>query len=165
MPVQLFNPFNVDLNSGDRQRFPLDPNTNSTNVIPQAMMSPVWNLLNAANAFPLPTGPIDNSGNNFNAPITETTPTTQFDIKLDHQLTNKVHLMGRYSQNNFHDTTPGLFFDGSQTQLTTRNVALDMRPPVKDAQLNSARVCQITGRVAKTKVLRPAAEERLGDGP
>jgi Carboxypeptidase regulatory-like domain/TonB dependent receptor len=125
VPVQLFNPFNVDLTSGDRQRFPVDPNTNSTNVIPQTMMSPVWNLLNANNAFPAPTGPIDNSGNNFNAPITETSPSTQFDIKLDHQLTNKVHLMGRYSQISLHDTTPGLFFDGSQTQLTTRNVALE----------------------------------------
>ena len=130
VPVQIFNPFNVDSNPasptyGNRQPFPVDPNTNSTNVIPQAMMSPVWNLLNAQNAFPAPTGPIDNSGNNFNAPITGSTPTTQFDIKLDHQLTNKGHLMGRYSQNSSHDTTPGLFFDGSQTQLTTRNVGLE----------------------------------------
>jgi hypothetical protein len=125
VPVQLFNPFNVDPSTGDRQPFPVDPVTNSTNVIPQAMMSPVWNALNAANAFPLPTGPVDNSNVNFNAPITETTPSTQFDIKLDHQLTNNVHLMGRYSQNSFHDTTPGLFFDGSETHLTTRNVALE----------------------------------------
>ena len=86
----------------------------STEVIPQSLMSPVWNLLNAKNAFPLPTGPIDNSGNNFNQAITETSPSTQFDIKLDHQLTNNVHLMGRYSQNSSHDTTPGLFQDGSR---------------------------------------------------
>ena len=130
VPVQLFNPFNVDSDPasptyGDRQPFPVDPITNSTEVIPQSMMSPIWNALNAKNAFPMPTGPIDNSGNNFNAPIIETTPTTQFDIKLDHQLTGKVHLMGRYSQNDYHDTTPGLFFDGSQTQVTTRNVALE----------------------------------------
>ena len=88
-------------------------------------MSPVWNLLNAKNAFPLPTGPIDNSGNNFNQAVTETSPSTQFDIKLDHQLTNNVHLMGRYSQNSTHDTTPGLFQDGSTTQVTTRNVGLE----------------------------------------
>jgi hypothetical protein len=130
VPVQLFNPFNVDSNPasptyGTRQPFPLDPNTNSTNVIPQGMMSPIWNKLNAQNAFPAPTGPIDNSGNNFNAPIIETTPTTQFDIKLDHQLTNKVHLMGRYSQNTVLDTIPGLFFDGIQNRVTTRNVALE----------------------------------------
>ena len=45
VPVQLFNPFNVDSNPlsptyGDRQPFPVDPNTNSTEVIPQGMMSP-----------------------------------------------------------------------------------------------------------------------------
>ncbi len=130
VPVQLFNPFNVDTNPhsptyGDRQPFPVDPTTGSTEVIPQSMMSPVWNELNAKNAFPLPTGPIDNSGNNFNKPVIETTPSTQFDIKLDHQLTTNVHLMGRYSQNDTHDTTPGLFFDGSQTQTNTRNVALE----------------------------------------
>ena len=130
VPVQLFNPFNVDSDPssptyGDRQPFPVDPTTGSTEVIPQSLMSPVWNLLNAKNAFPLPTGPIDNSGNNFNQAITETSPSTQFDIKLDHQLTNNVHLMGRYSQNSSHDTTPGLFQDGSKTQVTTRNVGLE----------------------------------------
>jgi len=130
VPVQLFNPFNVDSDPasqtyGDRQPFPVDPTTGSTEVIPQSLMSPVWNLLNAKNAFPLPTGPIDNSGNNFNQAITETSPSTQFDIKLDHQLTNNVHLMGRYSQNSSHDKTPGLFQDGSTTQLTTRNVGLE----------------------------------------
>ena len=123
-PVQLFNPFDVDSN-GDRQRFPVDPTTNSTNVIPTTLMSPVWLALNAQNAFPMPTGPVDSSNVNFNAPVIETSPSTQFDIKLDHQLTNNVHLMGRYSQNSSHDTSPGLFFDGSHTQVTTRNVALE----------------------------------------
>src|SRR5450755_517041 len=130
VPVQIFNPFNVDADPasptfGDRQPFPVDPTTGSTEVVPQSLMSPVWNLLNAKNAFPLPTGPIDNSGNNFNQAVIETTPSTQFDIKLDHQLTTNVHLMGRYSQNSTHDTTPGLFQDGSTTQMTTRNVALE----------------------------------------
>jgi carboxypeptidase family protein/TonB-dependent receptor-like protein len=125
VPVQLFNPFNVDPISGNRQPFPVDPITNSTEVIPQSMMSPIWNALNAKNAFPMPTGPVDNSNVNFNAPIIETRPTTQFDIKLDHQLTNKVHLMGRYSQNTLLDTIPGLFFDGQQNHVTTRNVALE----------------------------------------
>jgi hypothetical protein len=130
VPVQLFDPFNVDSNPasptyGNRQPFPLDPATNSTNVIPQAMMSPIWKALNAKNAYPLPTGPIDNSGNNFNKPVIETTPQTQFDIKLDHQLTNKVHLMGRYSQNDVTDTIPGLFFDGQKNKVTTRNAALE----------------------------------------
>ncbi len=123
-PVQLFNPFDVDSN-GDRQPFPVDPVTNSTEVVPQNLMSPVWMELNAKNAFPVPTGPVDSSNVNFNQAITETTPSTQFDIKLDHQLTNNVHLMGRYSQNSTHDTTPGLFQDGSTTQVTTRNVGLE----------------------------------------
>jgi hypothetical protein len=125
VPVQLFNPFDVDSSTGDRQLFPVDPTTGSTEVIPQNLMSPVWQELNAKNAFPMPTGPVDSSNVNFNAPVIETTPTTQFDIKLDHQLTDKVHLMGRYSQFDYQDTIPGLFFDGQQTKTTTRNVALE----------------------------------------
>jgi hypothetical protein len=124
VPVQLFNPFDVAPN-GDRQKFPVDPVTGSTEVIPASMMSPVWNLLNSKNAFPMPTGPVDSSNVNFNQAVIETSPSTQFDIKVDHQLTNNVHLNGRYSQNSSHDTSPGLFFDGSHTQVTTRNVALE----------------------------------------
>jgi hypothetical protein len=130
VPVQLFNPFDVDSNPasptyGDRQPFPVDPVTGSTEVIPTSLMSPVWNLLNSKNAFPLPTGPVNSSNVNFTAPTIETSPSTQFDIKVDHQLTNNVHLSGRYSQNSSHDTSPGLFFDGSRTQVTTRNIALE----------------------------------------
>ena len=124
VPVKLFNPFDVAPN-GDRQKFPVDPVTGSTEVIPASMMSPVWNLLNSKNAFPMPTGPVDSSNVNFNQAVIETSPSTQFDIKVDHQLTNNVHLNGRYSQNSSHDTSPGLFFDGSHTQVTTRNVALE----------------------------------------
>jgi Carboxypeptidase regulatory-like domain len=130
VPVQLFNPFDVDSNPasptyGDRQPFPVDPVTGSTEVVPTALMSPVWLELNAKNAFPLPTGPVDSSNINFTKPVTETTPTLQFDIKIDHQLTSNVHLSGRYSQNSMHDTSPGLFFDGSETHMTTRNVSLE----------------------------------------
>ncbi|HEX4424434.1 MAG TPA: TonB-dependent receptor [Terriglobales bacterium] len=130
-PVKLFNPFDVDTDPthaatfGDRAMFPVDPVTGSTEVIPTALMSPVWLQLNAMNAFPLPTGPINSSNVNFTKPVTETTPTLQFDVKIDHQLTNNVHLSGRYSQNSTHDTSPGLFFDGSETHVTTRNIALE----------------------------------------
>jgi hypothetical protein len=120
VPVQLFDPFEVDA-QGNRTAVP----GNNLNNIPNVTFSPVWQALNAQNAFPLPTGPVDSSNVNFNAPVIETTPTTQFDIKLDHQLTNKVHLMGRYSQHTVTDTIPGLFFDGQQNHVTTRNVALE----------------------------------------
>jgi hypothetical protein len=120
VPVQLFDPFEVDA-AGNRTAVP----GNNLNNIPNVTFSPVWQALNAQNAFPQPTGPVDSSNVNFNAAVTETSPTTKFDIKLDHQLTNKVHLMGRYSQENLHDTSPGLFFDGSQSRQTTRNVVLE----------------------------------------
>jgi hypothetical protein len=115
---QLFNPFAVDA-SGNRQPVP----GNNLNNIPNVTLDAVGQAL--VNAFPMPTGPVDSSNTNFNGFVIETTPTIQFDIKLDHQLTNNGHLMGRYSQNSSHDTTPGLFFDGSETHLTTRNVALE----------------------------------------
>jgi Carboxypeptidase regulatory-like domain len=117
-PEKIYNPFAQDA-SGNRTEIPGD----NLNNIPGITFDQVGQAL--VNAFPQPTGPVDSSNTNFNGFVVETTPTIQFDIKLDHQLTDKVHLMGRYSQNSSHDTTPGLFFDGSETHLTTRNVALE----------------------------------------
>ncbi|HET8666739.1 MAG TPA: TonB-dependent receptor, partial [Terriglobales bacterium] len=117
VPVQLFNPF--DLNEqGLRNPFPVD------GVIPAKLINPIGLAL--VNAYPMPTGPVDpNTQTNFHKGLVVRSPSTQFDIKLDHQLTDKTHLMGRYSQNYADYIQPGFFFNGYTSTTKTRNIVLE----------------------------------------
>jgi len=120
-PLQIYNPFNRDA-SGMRVLFP-------NGIIPAfgTPGSPITAVGQAlANAYPEPTGPLDpNSNTNFNKGIVNTAPSTQFDAKIDHQLTQKTRMSGRYSQNNSSFTNPDFFFGSLQGKQTTRNVVLD----------------------------------------
>jgi hypothetical protein len=81
VPVQLFNPRDVGSN-GLRNPFP------TNNVIPASLIDPVGRQL--VNAYPEPTGPLDlNTFTNFNKGVVSHSPSTQFDIKIDHQINEK----------------------------------------------------------------------------
>ena len=116
-PVQLYNP-RAPLVGGARQPFTVN------NLIDSNLIDPVGQAL--VNAYPEPTGPIDpGTLNNFNKGVVVQQPSTQFDAKIDHELSTKMHLMGRYSQNKAQFHQPGLFFDGINSNTTTRNIALE----------------------------------------
>ncbi|MBZ5666365.1 MAG: TonB-dependent receptor [Acidobacteriia bacterium] len=123
VPVQLFNPF--DLNPDNtRNPFPVTPDGRQ-NVIPDALIDKAVGQ-KLANAYPEPTGPVDPATQtNFQQGVVNTSPSTQFDIKIDHQLNEKNHLMGRYSQNNSSFTNPDPFFGGLVGDQITRNIVLE----------------------------------------
>jgi hypothetical protein len=115
VPVQIFNPFDIDPGTGLRRPF-------QGNIIPT--LDGIGKKLAAA--YPEPTGDLDPSTlTNFNKGVVVRSPNTQFDIKIDHELNAKMHLMGRYSQANSTYEQPGLFFDGVHAKTTTRNVVLE----------------------------------------
>jgi hypothetical protein len=119
-PVEIFNPFApLDVN-GNRQPFP-------SNVIPPAMITQYGQIgQNLAKAYPEPTQALDTSTwTNFAKAAVVRSPSTQFDVKIDHELNNKMHLMGRYSQNNSTWNPPGFFYDGEYGRTITRNVVLE----------------------------------------
>jgi Carboxypeptidase regulatory-like domain/TonB dependent receptor len=117
VPVQLFNPFDIDPITQERK--PL-----TGNVIPPGLINSIGQKM--VNAYPMPTGDVDpNTLTNFNKGVVVTEPSTQFDVKIDHELTSRMHLMGRYSQNGSTYDVPGLFYDGIHSKTTTRNVALE----------------------------------------
>ena len=117
VPVQIYNPFAFVPGTTNRQQF-------DGNVIPQDMINPIGQAL--VNAYPKPTGPIDPSTQtNFNLATVVTSPNTQFDIKIDHQWNDKLHLMGRYSQAYSDFKQPGAFYDGIDSFTHTRNVVLE----------------------------------------
>jgi hypothetical protein len=123
VPVQLFNPFDVSCSGTGADR-ECTRNPFENNVIPPGMINPVGQAL--VNSYPKPTGALDpNTLTNFNQGVVIGSPSTQFDIKLDHQLTEKTHLMGRYSQNYADSNSPGLFYDGFTGTTHTRNIVLE----------------------------------------
>ncbi len=78
------------------------------------------------NAYPDATGPIDpNTGLNFNKGVVNTSPSTQFDVKIDHQLSDQTHVMGRYSQSNSSFANPDFFYGDISGIQTTKNIVLE----------------------------------------
>lgn len=122
--VQIFNPFApLDIN-GNRPQFVYN---GVNNVIPPALITAHGPIgPNLAAAYPAPTGPLNTSTwTNFQKDVVITSPSTQFDIKIDHELSAQMHLMGRYSQNNSPYHMPSHFYSGENANTVTRNVVLE----------------------------------------
>jgi hypothetical protein len=78
------------------------------NVIPQNEIDPVGQAI--INLYPKPNLP--GEFNNFRANTLATSPDYQFDIKLDHQFTDKNRLSGRYSRLSSRFSVPTFLGDG-----------------------------------------------------
>ncbi len=116
VPIQIFNPYNVI--GGERQPFTVN------NVIDPQFIDPIGQAL--LNAYPEPTGDLDlNTLTNFTQGVVSSSPSQQFDIKIDHLLTDKHHLMGRYSQNYASYNQPGFFYNAYTSETKTRNAVLE----------------------------------------
>jgi hypothetical protein len=131
VPVNIYNPFNVV--GGIRQPFTVN------NVIDPNLITDVGR--NLVNAYPMPTGPLDLSTmTNFHKGVVQRAPSTQFDIKIDHQLTKNNHLMGRYSQNYSDWISPGFFYNGNTSTTKTRNAVLEHTWTISPKLLMSNRI-------------------------
>ncbi len=97
--MQIFNPYDITPikdasgNITDYQRAPF-----ARNVIPPPMLDPL--AMKLMSFYPDPTGPGDpvTGFNNYTKTITNALPSNQFDIKIDHNFSEKSRLMGRYSR-------------------------------------------------------------------
>jgi len=125
---QIFNPFDVGLDAaGNYIRVPF-----AGNIIPDSQIDPV--ARNMMSLYPDPTGPGDpiTGRNNFTKKFVSTNPSYQFDIKIDHVLTDKTRIAGRYSRSHatgedpyvsLHDN-PSLL-DGGVSRENDQNVVLE----------------------------------------
>src|SRR5450432_108580 len=117
-PIHIFDPASINGPGQIRTEFPGD-------VIPANRIDTAVGQ-KLANAFPEPTGPLDlSTGFNFNKGVVNTSPSTQFDVKIDRQLNEKMRLNGRYSQSNASFTNPDFFYGDLQGTQTTRNIVLE----------------------------------------
>ncbi len=131
VPVRIYNPFNVV--EGIRQPFTVD------GVIDSNLITDVGRRL--VNAYPAATGPLDLSTmTNFHRGIVVQSPSTQFDAKIDHELTSKMHLMGRYSQNYADYNQPGFFYNGYTSTTKTRNAVIEHTWTLSPTRLISSRI-------------------------
>lgn len=106
-PVQqhIFNPYNIDSESGNRQDFAVQ------NVIDPGLINPIGQKI--INLYPKPT--IDNAAPgtpNYHKVILNKTDGYQFDVKVDHHFTDKNHLSARYSRLHSSNSVPTIFGDG-----------------------------------------------------
>jgi Carboxypeptidase regulatory-like domain/TonB dependent receptor len=97
------------------------------NVIPADEISPIGQAI--INLYPLPNLP--GEFNNFRLNTLSHGPDYQFDVKLDHQISPKQRISGRYSRlgSNFYDPTilgDGAYNDGiTSTPLAAQNISLE----------------------------------------
>jgi len=103
VPNLIFNPLQVD-NNGVRAPFP-------GNKIGKQWWDPIGQKI--LNLFPSPNQPGNPDGtNNFRDNTNSASKSLQFDIKLDHQISNTQHVAGRYSHEHMSNVVPTIFGDG-----------------------------------------------------
>lgn len=104
--IQIYNPFSTRPNPSG-SGFIRDPFPN--NIIPADMQSQV--ALKAITYYPLPNvqgAPLTNADNYFqNGSVT--TQTTAWDVRIDHTISDRQKIFGRYS-NRYYDSDPGPLF-------------------------------------------------------
>ncbi len=100
----IFNPFNVNSN-GVRSGFTVP------NVIDAGLINPLGQKI--INMYPEPTDPNAALGTpNFHEAVLNKTTGRQFDIKIDHNFSDRNRLNGRYSNLHSDNAIPTVFGDG-----------------------------------------------------
>jgi len=102
----IYDPTRIHCSSGNCIR-PRVRSMGQLNVIPQNEIDPIGQAV--ANLYPQPNLP--GEFNNFNFTTTASAPDYQFDIKIDHQLSDKQRINGRYSRSKSNFTSPFVLGD------------------------------------------------------
>jgi hypothetical protein len=137
VPDLIFNPVpSGGVPTGIRPQF-------ADNKIPTSMQDPIGQKILALYPLPNQTGNPDGT-NNFRANTTSRTKTLQFDAKLDEQLSDGMHLAGRYSHLHSSNAVPtilgdGEFNDGLNQLTSVHNVGLQHDWTIKPTLLLSSR--------------------------
>jgi len=121
---QLYNPFQVTCTgsglSEDCTRAPF-----TGNIIPQNLWDPIGAKM--INLYPQPNLPGDSQGfGNFGAKLIYPNPSYQFDLRVDHNFSEKSRLTSRYSQTGGSSPRPDPFFlEPTNSSSYTHNITLE----------------------------------------
>ncbi len=137
VPDLIFNPVPTGgVTTGIRPAFP-------GNKIPLTEQDAIGQKILAL--YPMPNQPGNPDGtNNFRDNTTSYTKSLQFDVKIDEQLNDKMHVAGRYSHAHAFNSVPTIFGDGEYNdglnQLTVvNNAGLQYDWTIKPTLLLSSR--------------------------
>lgn len=123
----IFDPIICQPNCQTRPQVGSQPG-GTLNVIPQNEIDPVGQAV--INLYPKPNLP--GEFNNFRTNVLQQAGDYQFDIKLDHQISNSQRLSGRYSRLSSHFSVPTVLGDGDTfsdgiagDDVTAQNASLE----------------------------------------
>jgi carboxypeptidase family protein/TonB-dependent receptor-like protein len=123
----IYNPYDCSLPNPDPDGPPCLRTAFPSNQITGSLIDPVGQAL--LNLYPQPT---DSSveTDNFRTVLLSNSPSRQFDIKLDHQISNNMKIGGRYSYLHSEYTVPLLFGndefgDGANYKTDAHNISLE----------------------------------------
>jgi len=132
-PVNIYDPTRVVCNTNGCARpqvgFDINGNplpTGSANVIPQAEVDPLGYAI--LNLYPKPNVPGGNEFLNYSYSGVSHLPDYQFDIKLDHEISDKQHISGRYSREKSDNYTPIIMGDGNLANGAVMNDGIGGSP-------------------------------------
>jgi hypothetical protein len=137
-PIQIFDPKNVTCDSDGCTRAPFE----TANVIDQ--IDPIGQAI--INLYPEPNVPdAVYPDPNFRKVVLSTSPAWQFDVKLDHQISQNHKISGRYSRGHVLVTTPtvlgsGDFNDGLIDTTDVHNLGVEYNWAIKPTMLLSSRL-------------------------
>jgi Carboxypeptidase regulatory-like domain len=106
-PNPIYDPTQIDCSSGTCIR-PQVQSMGQPNVIPQSEIDPIGQAV--INLYPKPNLP--GEFNNLNFSAVTNAPDYQFDIKVDHQISDKQRINARYSRSHSNFDTPEILGDG-----------------------------------------------------
>ena len=105
----IFNPFSIT--SVDPEGFRTRASFSTPNVIDPGLIDPIGQKI--INMYPLPTDPNAAPGDlNFHQAVLNKNTGRQFDIKIDHNFSDRSHLSGRYSNLHSENNIATIFGDG-----------------------------------------------------
>jgi hypothetical protein len=127
----IYDPLRIQCTAGPNptcERPPVQYN-GALNVIPPDEINPIGQRI--INLYPKPNVPGAGEFYNYLLDTLSHGPDHQFDIKLDHQISDKHHISGRYSRLDSNWYTPTIFGDGefndgiTNAPLTAQNVSFE----------------------------------------
>ncbi len=132
VPYQLYDPVNIDPETGERLPFP-------GNIIPQSRWHP--SVESILPFWPEPNMPLNERNQNYFASLADRNDRDQFTVRVDHKLSDKWNLFSRFSLSDREDFSAENFTGsgGNKFNIPARSAGLGLTSTLSARLLNEFR--------------------------